>query len=147
MSEYSQYITLRQFLDVIHYWTEWVQINVVNDIYSTDRKYPRYLSEDVFGDEQDSDNWHIRKIFPERDRLLKYYGDAHVWNVHAEIKSVYGHIKGKQCCDWAAPVIIANVAFSEVRDAWLREKADIQREKKRIRDKERREKKKKAVET
>jgi hypothetical protein len=41
------YITIRQFLNSIHRYTEWVRIKVVNDVFG-EKRVPKYLSENVF---------------------------------------------------------------------------------------------------
>ena len=123
------YITIRQFLNSIHRCTEWVRIKVVNDVFG-ERKAPSYLSENVFA-LQRGEQRNIGE--DELNRILEYYGDVHVWNVHAIIEEVHGHIEYQNNSMWYTPVIEANVSFSEVRDAWYREKADMQREKRRMR--------------
>lgn len=123
------YITIHQFLNSIHRYTEWVRIKVVNDVFG-EKKAPKYLSENVFA-LQKGEQKNIGE--EEERRIIKYYGDAHVWNVHAIIEDVYGYIQYQNNSKWYAPVIEANVSFSEVRDAWYREKADMQREKRRMR--------------
>lgn len=129
------YITIRQFLKSIHRYTEWVRIQIINDVLG--EKAPSYLSDNVFVLQKGEISNFGQK---EEERILKYYGDAHVWNIHACIECVYGYISYQNNSNWYAPVIEANVSFSEVRDAWHREKADIQREKRRARAKKRKEK-------
>lgn len=132
--ENEELITIRQFLNSIHRYTECVRLRVINDVHDG-KKAPDYLSMDIFAPREGE-----KKGFGEEEerRILEYYGEAHVWNVHADLHMYHGHIPKEIGNVWFTPCIEANVSFSEVRDAWYREKADIQREKRRQREKERR---------
>ena len=133
--DYSNNLTVKQFLDSIHRYTEWVNIKIVNDIWQEERKAPEYLSRDVF---KAVDKDHYGDA--EYNRLIEYYGSFHVWNVHATFEwlnnsSCFINEKGH----FGTPAIEAHIHFSEIRDAWYRERADIKKAKRREYNRKRRE--------
>ena len=123
-------ITMRQFLKCFHKYTEWVDIKIVNDEFTEYRNIPQYLSRDLFHG--------IDYGEQEIERLVKYYGDVPVWNVHADIESAGRNYRDMHNGNFFTPIICGNVHFSDIKDAWFREKED----KKRNRDRQYRKMKK-----
>lgn len=121
--EYNEYeIPLSKFFKIIHRYTERIKIYVVADheaIKDGVKCVDFYLTRNAYESED------------EAERLLKYYGDAPIWNVHVEISTVWDDIftfnKGKFCC----ASIVGNVHYSDIREGYLREKADRRKEQQR----------------
>ena len=139
-------LPLWQFLRSIHYYTELVKIYVViGDAWLDDYKEGRrrnlsdfWLTENAF------DGMRGGGETPELERLLKYYADVPVWNVCGEFteRPYYDHCKwdGKRMQGrHITSCITARVHFRDIRDAYYREKTDIQREKRREYNKKRKE--------
>ena len=125
MRECSEYeIPLWKFFKIIHIYTERVAIKVVtNSDYNIARNdgFPKgeyYLSEDIFGGYGKA----------EEERMLKYYKDAPIWNVH--IAWDYCHAR-KGNGGAYVPVIVGNVKYADIREGWLAEKNDIRKAKQR----------------
>lgn len=123
-------LPLWQFLGSIHWFTELVKIHVViGDAWiDEDRRLSDfYLTENAFRGVFQGD-------YSETERLLEYYADAPIWNVCATFTSFpYDHhgYDGKRLeGHHVTSCIVAHVHFRDIRDAWYREKADIQRRKK-----------------
>ena len=118
MRECNDYeITVSKLLDVVHKSTERIKIHVVSDILMfKDNMREFYITENF------SENR------AEMDRVLKYYGDVPVWNIHTDIEDVPNNTqKGK----YFVAVIVANCHYSDVREGYLREKEDIRKAKRR----------------
>lgn len=114
-------ITVEKLLKVIHNSTERIKIYVVaGGVTSEDRVRSFYLTED-FAESQE-----------EIDRVLKYYGDVPVWNIHVEWddKTCYsskGIVKGRH----VVASIVANCHYRDIRGGYLSEKEDIRKAKRR----------------
>lgn len=142
---YDGYVTIRQFLKLVHRYTEWVNIEIVNDcIWDAGKKPVQYLSRDVFrsgagGDYGDA----------EYERLLKYYGDFHVWNLVAltEYPDMSGgNIPGGHRGHYLTPCLTVHVHFSEIKEAYYKELDDIGKEKRNAYQREYRKRKKETEE-
>lgn len=139
---------LWQFLRTIHYYTELVKIYVViGDAWLDDYKAGKkrrdlsdfWLTENAFEGVRGGGD------YSEVERLLNYYADAPVWNICGEFttRPYYDnhftfdkkHMQGRQITS----CITARVHFRDIRDAYYREKADIQREKRREYNRKRKE--------
>lgn len=145
----SSKIPLWQFLKIIHGYTELAQIYVViGDAWIEERRsggrrnlQDFYLTEDAFRRREDG-SYH----WPEVERLLKYYANAPLWNVCGCFTEKPWHhyeyngrrLQGRH----VTSCVMAHVYFKDIRDAWYREQADIQRKKRREYDRKRREEKK-----
>ncbi len=118
MRECSKYeITVENLLNVIHCSTEKIKIYVISDFEMINDKWrEHYITEDFSGSQE------------EIDRVLKYYGDVPVWNIHIEHDDcpIYGK-KGK----FVVASIVANCHYADAREGLLREKDDIRKAKRR----------------
>ena len=119
----SGVIPLWQFLKIIHAYTERVKIYVVigAEWINYKRMNDFWLTENAFKGIWEND-------FSEVKRLLEYYADAPVWNICAEweqmdIYKVKGGHNVTSC-------VTARVHFSDIKDAYFREKADRERKRK-----------------
>lgn len=119
MRECSEYeITLEKCLNFIHHWTERIKIKaIIGDTWMENRQmkgikriYDFYLSEDAFKD---------------KERLLKYYKDVPVWNLHLEVSKRVE--RGYANIEYA---LVANCYFRDIRDAYLLEKQERRKQKK-----------------
>lgn len=144
-------IPLWQFLKTIHYFTERTMIYVViGDAWIEEKQkgnkrlHDFWLTEDAFKGVWEDD-------YSEVERLLNYYADAPVWNICGEftIKPYDNHmtwdrkrINGRHITS----CITARVYFRDIRNAWYREKADIQRMKRAEYNRKRKEKEVKSIE-
>ena len=121
--EYDEYeIPVSKFFKIIHRYTERILLRVVGD-YEAIKDGVRgdfYITEDAYQTDQ------------EAERILKYYGDVPVWNVHV----VWGedwwdgkfrNHKGQSI--YAG--ICGNVHYKDIREGFLREKEDRKKEKRR----------------
>ena len=61
----------------------------------------------------------------EIDRILKYYADVPVWNLHTEIDNEYLCQKG----NFVVVSIVSNCYYKDIRDGYLLEKSDIRKAK------------------
>lgn len=116
-------IPLWQFLKIIHAYTERVKIYVVigAECINYKRMNDFWLTENAF-----KGIWEYN--FSEVKRLLEYYADAPVWNVCAEWgqEDFYRVRSGHQ----VTSCVTARVQFSDIKDAYFREKADRERKRK-----------------
>lgn len=118
MRECNEYeITVQKLLKVVHRYTERIKIHVVSDI-------------EMFKDNQRHE-FNITENFSENEseinRVLKYYGDVPVWNIHVDIDNAYSGHKGR----FSVASIVANCYYSDARDGFLREKDDLRKAKRR----------------
>lgn len=122
-------ITVRQFFNVVHRYTERMKIHVVTDAQALeDHMHEFYLTDDFY------------KTQEEADRVLKYYGDAPVWNLHIEMD--YDRIPRENHAYYClVPTIVANCHYNDIREGYLREKEDRRKAKKREYQKKYRERK------
>lgn len=144
-------VPLWQFLRCIHEYTTLVKIYVVlGNAWIEERKnghriHDFWLTENAFQRTPDSKG--IDK-FPEVDRLLEYYADVPLWNVTAEFTrepfydNHYDYKNMKIPGHHMTSCIVARCYFKDLRDAYYREKNDIQRKKKREYNRQRKEQKK-----
>ncbi len=110
-------ITVQKYLLFCHGYTERVAIKVVGGIEMTkDKVHEFYLSESATTDS-------------EQARLLEYYADVPIWNLHIEYAYLpsFG-VKGR----YLTGVLTANCHYGDVREGYLREKRDIRNEKQRM---------------
>ena len=126
-------IPVWKFLAIIHRYTERVAIRVVGDEMSIkDRvRGDPWLTRNAFGSDE------------ETQRVLNYFADAPVWNVHTmwfECDPFYSprDYKGDLICAG----IVGNVHYRDVRTGLLREKEERKIEQRRQYQKKRREEKK-----
>ena len=116
-------IPLWQFLKIIHAYTERVKIYVVigTECINYKRMNDFWLTENAFKGIWEND-------FSEVKRLLEYYADVPVWNVCAEREQedFYRVRSGHQ----VTSCVTARVHFSDIKDAYFREKADNERKRK-----------------
>lgn len=121
-------ITVAKLLNVVHNSTERIKIHVVSDFdMCKDNQREFYITEN-FSENQ-----------AEIDRVLKYYADVPVWNIHIEIDDVhfYNDCKGR----YTVASIVANCHYKDAREGFLREKEDLRKAKRREYNKKRRESK------
>lgn len=115
-------ITLRQLFDLVHGWTEILQIDVVSDCYASQdmpkgaKIIPDVLSRDVFGR---AINRMGNRDSGEAKRILKYYGDCPCWNLVSRIHST--------CGISVVPVLEVHVHFRDIRASFIQERKDIQK--------------------
>lgn len=119
MRECNDYeITVAKLLNVVHRYTERIKIYVVSDL-------------EMFEDGQRE--FYITKNFSESqaeiDRVLKYYGDVPVWNIHVGVDDadLYREHKGR----YTVASIVANCHYADVREGFLREREDLRKAKRR----------------
>jgi hypothetical protein len=116
-------IPLWQFLKIVHAYTERVKIYVVigSEWINYKRMSDFWLTENAFKGIQENERTEIA-------RLLEYYADAPVWNVCAEWdrEPFYMVRSGHQ----VTSCITTRVHFSDIKDAYFREKADNERKRK-----------------
>ena len=121
MRDCSQYeITIKQFRGFVHGYTERVQIKVITQPLDGSKGGIILLTDNLTGSEE------------ETERVLKYYGDVPVWNLHVETKSVplVGMYYGNRG-HLTMSILVANCYYKDIKDGYLREKADIRKAKQR----------------
>ena len=119
MRECNEYeITVAKLLRVVHSNTERIKIHVVSDIEMYKDKQNEFYITTNFSESRD-----------EIDRVLKYYGNVPVWNIHIDFGSanLASGCKGR----YAVASIVANCHYSDVREGFLREKDDLRKAKRR----------------
>lgn len=116
MRECDDYeITVSKLLNVVHKSTERVKIRVIADA---------EMYEDNLREFYLTENFTSRD---EMDRVLKYYGDTPVWNIHVELDDTLYSPNGRG----VIAAIVANCHYSDIRNGFEREKADIKKAKRR----------------
>lgn len=118
MRECNEYeITVQKLLKVVHRSTERIKIHVVSDIemFKDNRRHEFNITENFSENES------------EINRVLKYYGDVPVWNIHVDIDNAYSNHKGR----FSVVSIVANCYYSDAREGFLREKDDLRKAKRR----------------
>lgn len=115
MRECKDYeITVRQFERFCHTYTEKIKIYVVfRGLQDMGLKTPRqtdfYLTENLSESKE------------ETERILKYYGDVPLWNLHVEAKWEYvGARRGYYMCCY----LVANCNYSDIYEGYMQEKKD-----------------------
>lgn len=115
-------ITLRQLFELVHSYTEILQISIVSDFYSLQdmpkgaKIIPDVLSNNVFGRTINRTGYRDSE---EAKRILKYYGDCPCWNLVSNIRLT--------CEGCAVPVLEAHVHFRDIRASFIQERKDIQK--------------------
>lgn len=113
-------ITVSKLLKVVHRYTERIKIYVVGDEESIKDKVKEfYLTEDFSKNEE------------EIDRVLKYYADVPVWNLHVSVEQAYSVRYQNSASKGVFTVasIVANCHYQDIREGYLREKEDIRKAK------------------
>lgn len=122
--EYAEFeIPVSKFFKIIHRYTERIMLRVVGD-YEAIKDGVRcgdfYLTEDAY------------QTDAEAERLLKYYADVPVWNVHVVWGEDYWPVKFRNHKGQSIYAgICGNVYYKDVREGLLREKEDRRKEKQR----------------
>lgn len=119
MRECSQYeITIEQFYNFAHRYTEKIKIHVIfSGLKDWELKSPRqhdyYLTENM------------SKSPEEAERVIKYYGNVPIWSLHTEAK--WEPVTGRKgffiCC-----YLVANCHYADVFEGRERERKDRERE-------------------
>ena len=113
-------ITVDKLLKIVHSYTEKVKIYVVGGAEACkDGVRAHYLTEDLF------------KSKEETDRVLKYYADVPVWNLHVSVESAdfIRWYDNKNKGTFMVASIVANCHYKDIREGYLREKEDIRKAK------------------
>lgn len=110
-------ITVEKLFNVVHRYTDPIKIHVVPDIEAFQDKVKEFYITENFAKSQD-----------EIDRVLKYYADVPVWNLHIEFDATRCK-SGEVNCHGLIASIAANCHYKDVREGYLREKEDRRREK------------------
>lgn len=124
-------ITIRQLISFVHCYTEILKIYIVRDYSSCKdlpkgcKNIPRLLSDNVY---QTGYYTHGDPKCKEVERLLKYYGDCPCWNLAAEIVPVNYKFN--------TPIIVAHVQFRDLKAAYIQERKDIMKERRKTRKEE-----------
>ncbi len=112
-------ITVEKLLKIVHHYTERIKIYVVGDAAAAQDKVSCadfYLTKNFSKDQE------------EIDRVLKYYADVPVWNLHVSIDG--GFLYSDQCKgEYVVASIVANCHYTDMREGYLREKEDIRKAK------------------
>ena len=110
-------ITVEKLLHIVHRYTEPIKIYVVSGAEGCqDRVKDFWITRNFAGSQE------------EIDRVLKYYADVPVWNLHIEF-DVTRCKSGEVNCRGLIASIAANCYYKDVREGYLREKEDRRREK------------------
>lgn len=122
MRECDEYeVTIDKLLKLVHHYTEKIVIHVVvgkEGLQDNVREFD--LSQNASSSKE------------EMDRLLKYYADVPVWNLHVGIEDsfVYG-LHGR----FIVGTVVVNCHYKDIKESYLLEKNDIRRAKRRERAK------------
>lgn len=116
--EYS--ITIEKLLNVVHSYTDPIRINVIINNF-LEFEEARRMKDFVLTSCLKRDNE------TEINRLLKYYKDVPVWNLAVWHDFTYFNNRDNQRC--LAYGIQANCYYSDIRNGYLAEKADIAKKK------------------
>lgn len=113
------YPTPQQFIDFTHESTERMAIRVIID---------RANFEEVKGLKRLTDFYLTDDLYADQERILKYYGDAPLWNLHVSWDTFHGAKKGTSYRG-INYVLVANVHFSDIMEGYLKEKKDRKKNK------------------
>ena len=105
-------ITVNKFLSFCHYQTERIAIHVIGG------RSEFWLTKDAASSTE------------EMDRLIKYYGEVPLWNLHVGYETdrlTGGMYYGRTSC--IVGVLVANCKWSDVEPCYRLEKEDIKRAK------------------
>lgn len=109
MRECDDYeITISKLLNVVHRSTELIKIRVVSDAAMFEDKMHEFYITNNFSENQE-----------EIDRVLKYYGDVPVWNIHINFEPTMNYPKKGR---GVMAAIVANCHYKDAREGYLREK-------------------------
>lgn len=109
--------TPQQFIDFTHKSTERMAIYVIVDNYTEIEK--------IKGLKRMKNFYLTQDLNSEKERILKYYGNAPLWNLHVDFSTWCGHTSGaKYNYSGLGYVLVANVHFSDILEGFLREKAE-----------------------
>lgn len=115
MRECKDYeITVRQFANFCHTYTEKIKIHVVfRGMQDWELKKPRQTDFNLTENLSESKE--------ETERILKYYGDVPLWNLHVEAKwePVTGRRGYFMCC-----YLVANCNYRDVYEGYMQERKD-----------------------
>lgn len=110
-------ITIKKLYRVVHRYTATIKIYVVPGAEGCqDKVHPFYITENLASAQE------------EIDRVLKYYADVPVWNLHIEYD-------GRRCSNGEVnsiglvASIVANCHYADAREGYLREKEDMRKAK------------------
>ena len=118
MRECNEYeISISKLLNVIHRGTELIKIRVIADAAMFEDKMHEFYLTSNFSESRE-----------EIDRVLKYYSDVPVWNIHVDFENTLNYPKKGR---GVMAAIVANCHYSDIREGLLREKEDIRKEKRR----------------
>ena len=110
-------ITVEKLFNVVHRSTEPIKIYVVAGAEGLqDKVKDFYITEN------------IAKSQEEIDRVMKYYADVPVWNLHIDFDEMRCRT-GKVICNSLIASIVANCHYKDVREGYLREKEDVRKQK------------------
>ena len=105
-------ITVEKLFNVVHRYTEPIKIHVVAGAEGLqDKVKDFYITEN------------IAKSQEEIDRVMKYYADVPVWNLHIDFDGMRCK-SGEVNCNSLIASIVANCHYKDVREGYLREKED-----------------------
>lgn len=110
-------ITVEKLFNVVHRYTEPIKIYVVAGVEGCQDKVKDFYITQNFAKSQE-----------EIDRVLKYYADVPVWNLHIDFEGVRCK-NGEVNCGGLIASIVANCHYKDVREGYLREKEDIRKAK------------------
>lgn len=105
-------ITVEKLFNVVHRYTEPIKIHVVGGIEGCQDKVKDFYITENFAKSQE-----------EIDRVLKYYADVPVWNLHIEFDATRCK-SGEVNCRGLIASIGANCHYKDAREGYLREKED-----------------------
>ena len=111
------YPTPKQFIDFVHYYTERMAIRVIIDNWHELRK--------IKGLKRLHDFYLTYDLNAEKERILKYYENAPLWNLHVEFSEITA-VRTYKALNY---VLVANVSFSDIMEGYLKEKEDNKRKK------------------
>ena len=110
-------ITVKKLYSVVHRYTEPIKIRVVSGAEGCiDKVRDFYITRNLAGTQE------------EIDRVMKYYADVPVWNLHIEYDSIRCS-NGEVNSRGLVASIVANCHYADAREGYLREKEDIRKAK------------------
>ena len=110
-------ITIEKLYRVVHRYTEPIKIYVVSGAEGFNDKVKDFYITKNLAESQE-----------ETDRVMKYYADVPVWNLHIahELRRCQF---GEVTSGGLVSSIVANCHYADVREGYLREKEDIRKAK------------------
>ena len=110
-------ITIEKLYRVVHRYTELIKIHVVSGVEGCNDKVKDFYITKNLAESQE-----------ETDRVMKYYADVPVWNLHIEhdgTRCSNGEVNSRGL----VASIVANCHYADAREGYLREKEDIRKAK------------------